>query len=99
MVKKTVAVVTDSFACLNGELAEKDQIGIIPIVFFAGGKAYRDWVDITPSEAYELFQKDPESFKTSTASPAECLEAFREASRQAPNVLCITLSTLLSTLF
>jgi DegV family protein with EDD domain len=86
-------------ACLNRELAEKYEIGIIPINLYAGGKNYRDGVDITPSEAYKLFLEDPDSFNTSSASPMDCLQAFREASRQAPNILCITLSTGLSTLY
>jgi DegV family protein with EDD domain len=86
-------------ACLNRELAEQYEIGIIPINFFAGGKVYRDWVDITPTEAYKLFLDDPDSFNTSSASPADCLEAFRQASRTAPKILCITLSIRLSTLY
>ena len=64
---------TDSVACLTRELVEQYGIEIIPINFYAGGKVYRDWVDITPSEAYELFLKDPESFKTSAATPQDCL--------------------------
>jgi DegV family protein with EDD domain len=56
-------------------------------------------VDITPSEAYKLFLEDPDSFNTSSASPADCLEVFRQASQRAPNILCITLSTSLSTLY
>jgi DegV family protein with EDD domain len=86
-------------ACLNRELAEKYEIEIIPINFFSGGKIYRDWVDITPSEAYKLFLEDPDSFNTSSASPADCLQAFQKASRTASNILCITLSTKLSTLY
>jgi DegV family protein with EDD domain len=86
-------------ACLNRELAEKFNIDIIPINFLAGGKVYRDWVDITPSEAYKLFLADPDSFRTSAPSPAECLEAFRKASQLAPNVLCVTISSSLSTLY
>jgi DegV family protein with EDD domain len=99
MRTKQVAIITDSVACLNRELAEKYEIGIIPINFFAGGKIYRDWVDITPTEAYKLFLDDPDSFNTSSASPADCLETFRKASQSAPKVLCITLSTRLSTLY
>ena len=63
-----VAVVTDSIACLTRELVEQYGIEIIPLNFYAGGKLYRDWVDVTPSEAYELFLQHPESFKTSAAS-------------------------------
>ncbi len=86
-------------ACLNRELAEKYEIEIIPIVFLFGGKTYRDWVDITPSEAYKLFLKDPDSFNTSSASPMDCLQVFKRAGQQASSILCITLSTKLSTLY
>ena len=94
-----VAVVTDSIACLTRELVEQYGIEIIPLNFYAGGKLYRDWVDVTPSEAYELFLQDPESFKTSAASPEDCLKAYRAASQRAGNILCVTLSIQLSTTY
>jgi DegV family protein with EDD domain len=93
---KNVAIVTDSIACLTRELAEQHEIEIIPINFYAGGKLYRDWVDITPSEAYKLFLQDPDSFKTSAASPEDCLNAYRQASQKASNIVCITVSAKLS---
>ena len=94
-----VAVVTDSISCLPKALVEQYGIEIIPINFYADGKLYRDWVDITPSKAYELFLKDPDSFKTSAASPAECLKAFQNASKRARDILCVTVSVKLSTVY
>jgi DegV family protein with EDD domain len=91
-----VAVVADSIACLTREQVEQYGITIAPIPISFQGKIYRDWVDITPSEAYELFLKDPESFKTAGASPGIFLEAYREASKRAENILCVTLSAKLS---
>jgi DegV family protein with EDD domain len=44
-----------------------------------------------------MFLQDPESFKTSPASPGQHLAAYREASKRAKNILCITLSSKLST--
>jgi len=41
--------------------------------------------------------KDPEAFKTSPASPGKFFEAYRELSKQAKDILCITLSSKLST--
>jgi DegV family protein with EDD domain len=72
-------------------------IGIVPISICFGDKVYKDWLEITPTQAYELFLKDPKLFKTSPASPGYYLEAYREASDQANDVLCITLSSKLST--
>jgi len=92
-----VAIVTDSVSCLTKELIENYSIVIVPIRLLAQGKVYQDLVDITPSEAYELFLKDPDSFNTSPASPGHYLEAYREASSKAKNILCITLSSKLST--
>lgn len=92
-----VAVVTDSIACLANELVEQYRIGIVSIRLLVQGKVYRDLVDITPSEAYELFLQEPENFNTSPASPGHYLEAYREASKQAKNILCVTLSSKLST--
>ncbi len=56
-------------------------------------------MDITPSEAYKLFLDDPASFKTSAASPEDCLQAFRSASQKAESILCVTVSTKLSMMY
>ena len=92
-----VVVVTDSIACLTNELVEQYRIEIVPIRLLVQGKVYRDSLDITPSEAYELFLQDPESFTTSPSSPGHYLEVYREASDRAKSILCITLSSKLST--
>jgi DegV family protein with EDD domain len=94
---KQVAIVADSVACLTREQTTRYSISIVPLNIVYKGKAYRDWVDITPGEAYELFIKNPDVFSTSTPTPADFLKAYREASQQAGNILCITLSTKLST--
>jgi DegV family protein with EDD domain len=94
-----VAIVVDSLACLTREMVEQYGVTVVPLSFYFGGKIYRDWVDITPSEAYELFLKDPESWHSSAPSPADFLEAYRQASKQAENILCVTISSKLSTTY
>jgi len=94
-----VAIVVDSIACLTREMVEQYGVTILPLNFYFGGKIYRDWVDVTPSEAYELFLKDPDSFKTSSVSPGECLEVYREVSKRAENILCITVSSKISAVY
>ena len=78
---------------------EQYKVGIVPLSFYFRGKVYKDWVDISPSEAYELFLQDPESFKSSAVSPRDCLEAYREASKQAKTILCVTVSGKLSAVY
>ncbi len=92
-----VTIVTDSIACLTRELVVQYGIRIVPISICFRDKVYRDWVDITPNEAYELFLQEPERFTTSPASPGRYLEAYYEASNQTNDILCVTLSAKLST--
>jgi DegV family protein with EDD domain len=94
-----VAIVTDSLGCLTKELVEQYGIRIVPANLYFENKVYKDWVDITPTEAYELFLKNPESFKTSPASPADYLEAYRELSQQTKSILCVTISAKLSVMY
>jgi DegV family protein with EDD domain len=92
-----VAVVTDSLACLTRELVEKYQIKIVPLNIHFNGKVYKDWVDITPKQAYELFLKAPESWGSSAPSPGDYLKVFREVGKKIKNILCITASSKVST--
>jgi len=94
-----VAIVTDSVACLPREVVEQYGIGIVPINFYFGDRVYRDWVDITPSEAYELFLKDPSAFKTSGINPGDCLEIYRQAGNHSKSILCVTISSKLSVVY
>lgn len=94
-----VAIVTDSLACLTREMVKQYGVTVVPLNFYFRGKIYRDWVDITPSEAYELFLKDPEAWHSSAPSPMDFLEAYRKVSRQAENILCVTISSKLSTTY
>lgn len=94
-----VAIVTDSLACLTKELVEQYEIRIVPLSFYVGDKIYKDWVDVTPSQAYELFLKDPESWRSSAPSPVDFLEAYREVSNRTKNILCVTISSKLSTTY
>lgn len=99
MASRSVAVLCDSVACLPREFLERYHIRVLPINFYHGGRLYRDGVDITPSEAYKLFRKDPESFKTSAISPGECLETYRQAASEAKDIVCVTLSSKLSVVY
>ena len=92
-----VAIITDSLACLTRELVERYGIRIVPLNIHFNGKIYKDWVDITPTEAYKLFLKAPESWGSSAPSPGDYLEAFREVGSKIKDILCITASSKLST--
>ena len=94
-----VAIITDSIACLPSEVVRQYQLRILPINLYFDDKVYKDWVDITPTEAYELFLKNPKHFATSAPSPMDCLEVYREVSKRAKNIFCITVSSKLSMVY
>jgi len=99
LVRDKVGVVTDSIACLPEDLLKEYQIGIMPIRLLINGNIYRDSVDITPARAYELFLQNPGSFNTSPASPGHYMEVFRKMAEHNSNILCITVSSKLSTAY
>lgn len=93
-----VAIVADSIACFTKEMVEQYGIRIVPSNIHFDGKVYKEYLDISPSEAYRLLERDPDCFTTSAPSPADYLEAYRELSTRAQSILCITLSAKLSAL-
>lgn len=94
-----VALVTDSTACLPQELVERYNIQIVPIQLIHQGRAYRDGVDITAEEFYHLLEKADKLPTTASASPGAFLEVFRQLSRTAGSILCITLSSRVSAMY
>ena len=93
-----VAIVADSIACFTKEMVEQYGIRIVPSNIHFDGKVYKEYLDISPSEAYRLLERDPDCFTTSSPSPADYLEAYRELSTRAQSILCITLSAKFSML-
>ncbi len=96
---KKIAIVVDSIACLTPEQVERHGMVVVPANFLYEGKLYRDGVDVSPSEAYRMLARSPNSFYAAPASPHEFLEAFREAGRRAESILCLTISRKVSTFY
>jgi DegV family protein with EDD domain len=94
-----VAILADSIACLTPETVRQYHLQVIPINIHFNGRIYRDGMDLTSMEAYHLLEKDPEHFASSPASVGEYIEAYRAASTYADSILCITISSQLSTLY
>lgn len=91
-----IVIVVDSIACVPKDAIEWYGIKVIPANIYFNGKVYRDQVDITAEQAYELLEKAPDFWKSSSASPEEYLRVFQEVSEYAEGVLVITLSSKLS---
>jgi DegV family protein with EDD domain len=96
---RKVAVITDSTCCLPTELVEKYDISLVPIYIVYKDKSYRDGVDISPGEVYQIMRRRKDLPTTSTSSAGDFLDAYRQASQKAENLLCITLTSLQSKVF
>lgn len=91
-----VSIVTDSIACMPQQVVEKHGIHVVAPYIYFDGKALRDGIDISPSEAYQLLREAPDLFSTSGPAPSDYVEAYRKAAHGAEAILCITLSTKVS---
>jgi DegV family protein with EDD domain len=96
---KKVAILTDSISCIPKNLTRQYEIGIIPLNFYANGTIYKDGIDVSPYEAYQIFLQDPDAFKTSAASPGDFLQEYRALSQQNKDIICVLLSAQLSVLY
>jgi len=94
-----VAILADSIACLTPEMVRQYRLQVIPINIHFNGRIYRDGVDLSSMEAYRLLEKDPDHFASSPASVGEYIAAYRTASTYADSILCVTISSQLSTLY
>ena len=95
-VMTSIAIVTDSIACITKEQAEKYKIKMVPANIFFNGKLYRDLIDINIAQAYEFLDKAPRFWKSSAASPEDYVELYRETSKYHQSILVVTISSKLS---
>ena len=86
-----VAVVSDSVSCLPKELTEKYAIEIVPISLIINGSVYRDGVDITATKVYQLLETTKSVPTTSSPSPGDFVQIYRELSKSVDGVVCVTM--------
>ncbi|MDD5312838.1 MAG: DegV family protein [Dehalococcoidia bacterium] len=94
-----VAIVTDSLGCIPEEELKKYNICEVPVKIVFGNKVYQDRVDLSADEFYAMLREAKQLPTTSAPSPEHFLNAYREMSREATRILCITLSSKLSGTF
>jgi DegV family protein with EDD domain len=87
---RKVAIVTDTTACVPQERVSEYDIEVVPVPLIINEKTFRDGIDITPVEFYAMLRRSKKMPTTSSSSPGPYLEAFRNASLKAENILCLT---------
>ena len=91
-----IAIVTDSTAYLPAELADKYYIHIIPASVIFGDQAFRDRVDLTPKEFYQMLRVAEALPTTTQPSAGDFLELYTALSREAEAIVSVHISSELS---
>jgi DegV family protein with EDD domain len=90
-----IAIVTDSTANIPAGLIEKYAIKIVPLNIHIKDKVFREGVDISCQDYYELLRREPIFPKTSQPSAGDFLNTF-ESYPSDYEILVITISSHLS---
>lgn len=84
----------DSTCDLPKEVIERYNIGIVPLNVIIDGKSYKETVDITADEFYELLPDMEELPSTSMPSPDEYLKMIKKSIDEGfKEILCICMSS------
>jgi DegV family protein with EDD domain len=92
-----IRIVTDSTCDLPPELVAKYGITVIPLYINAGGKSYRDGIDLSRQEFYERLPSFDPPATTSAPGPGVFAETYeRLASEGATGIVSLHISSTLS---
>lgn len=91
----SIAIVTDSTANIPAGLIEKYDIKIVPLNIHIKDKVFREGIDISCQDYYELLRCEPVFPKTSQPSAGDFLNIF-ESYPDDHEILVITISSNLS---
>ncbi len=87
-----IRIVTDSTASIDQMEAKKLNIDVVPLYILMNDKTYKDRMDFTDSEFYELLEKHQPT--TSQPNPIDFLNVYNKYPDD--EILCITISKKLS---
>ncbi len=90
------AVVTDSTAYIPEDLRERFNIHIVPLNVVFGEEAYREELELTASDFYEMVRRYGELPTTSQPAIGQFVELFEQLSKDYDAVISIHLSSGIS---
>lgn len=92
-----IALVTDSTSVLTKQETKENNINIVPIPVIIGDKEYKEGVNITSAELFEMQRQGAAFPKTSQPSMGEMLELFNKLHSEGYEaIITITLSSGIS---
>jgi DegV family protein with EDD domain len=92
----SIAVITDSTACLTPDMATDAGLRVVPIQVLVNGRTFRDGVDITSDEVAQALSSGA-SVSTSKPTPQDFLTAYTGAKQAgAAEIVSVHISAQLS---
>ncbi len=92
----TVRIVTDSVADIPQSVADELGITVVPLNVVINTITYRDGIDITTDEFYQMLESSQNLPTTSTPSPQVFAEYYEKLAEEAEGILVITIGRKLS---
>lgn len=85
-----IKLICDSLCDIPEEISKKEYIEIVPLTIIFKGKEYRDNIDITNEQYYEILRENDEIPKTSQVTYIQFKEVFDKYIKEDYDILCIT---------
>ena len=94
-----IKILVDTSADIAAEELNALDIQFVPITVTIDGTDYRDGVDLTKDEFYNLLENAKEFPKTAQPSPQDFLDVFESAKENGDSIIYLALSSSLSGTF
>ena len=91
-----IQIVTDSSAHLPPDQRQAHDIAVVPLKAIFGKQVYRDEIDLTNKQFYEMLPKAKEHPTTSQPSAGEFVEVYRPLLEAGKDIVSVHLSSKLS---
>jgi DegV family protein with EDD domain len=93
---KKIAIVTDSTSDLSRDIANINNINIIPLNVIFENREYKDGVDITPEDFYKKLKYSKILPRTSQPSPEDFIKLYKSLLEKYTDIISIHISSGLS---
>lgn len=96
---KRVLILTDSTADLSPQLREERSIYSLPLLVQFGEENYRDGIDLTTRELYDIVEEKKELPKTASIAPGQFIAFFEQYLEEGYEILYTGIGSSLSGTF
>ena len=85
-----IKLIYDSMCDIPEEINNKEFVEMIPLTINIDGKEYKDWIDFTKEEFYNILNNSNSLPKTSQVTYIDFKEKFEKYTKEGYDVICIT---------